>query len=191
MYCVYEHWRPDVDLCFYVGAGKGPRATNMRPGARSERHLRIQATLADLGMCVEVRMVKGGLTREQAYALEAKRIALWRGMGVDLVNMTNGGGGAPGLQHSAESRARRSAAMKGNRRLADAPRTEEWRANISKALTGRRGAKQSEETKRKRAEALRGKKRTPEQRKLMSDKAKLREQKKREARDAASASSSL
>ena len=25
-YYVYEHWRPDKDVCFYVGKGKGGRA---------------------------------------------------------------------------------------------------------------------------------------------------------------------
>jgi hypothetical protein len=182
-YYVYEHWRPDTDLCFYVGAGRGKRAGNIR--ARTARHIGIQAELAALGMCVEVRLVKGELTKPEADTLEAKRIALWRGLGIELVNYGDGGPGTTGLKHSAESRARRSAAMMGNRRLADAPRTDEWKANISKAMSGEHnpqyGKKQSEETKLKKAAALRGQKRSPEARRLMSEKAKLREQRKRDA----------
>jgi len=30
MYYVYEHWRPDKDICFYVGKGKGSRANSWK-----------------------------------------------------------------------------------------------------------------------------------------------------------------
>lgn len=46
---VYEHWRPDKDICFYVGKGKGRRANVMY--GRGSHHERIQAKLKRLGMC--------------------------------------------------------------------------------------------------------------------------------------------
>jgi len=177
-YYVYEHWRPDTDLCFYVGAGKGLRAGNMK--ARNKAHLAIQAELARQGMCVEVKLVRGQLTQDEAHTLEIERIAMWRGMGVSLANQGDGGPGAAGLKHSAESRARRSEAMMGNTRgkgVPRGPRSDETRAKISAAQLGK---KQSEETKQKRADANRGQKRSAEARQKMSEAARRIEQRKKD-----------
>ena len=89
---VYEHWRPDKDICFYVGKGKGRRANVMY--GRGSHHERIQEKLKRLGMCVEVRLVMEGLSEEKAHAIEMGRIAWWRCQGVELVNKTAGGEGA-------------------------------------------------------------------------------------------------
>ena len=153
---VYEHWRPDTGICFYVGAGRGKRAGNMK--ARNERHLAIQAELAEIGMCVEVQLVQSNLTRAQAHALEIERIAFWRRRNVELANKGIGGPGTTGLRHSAESRARRSAAMMGNTRGKGTPKSEAWKA---KARERNLGKKHTEETRRK-----------------ISEKAKLRAQSK-------------
>ncbi len=92
---VYEHWRPDRDECFYVGKGKGKRANNM--DNRNIFHKAIQGKLARLGMAVEVRMVSVGMDEQSALLLEIKRIAFWRGIGIDLANITNGGDGVSGV----------------------------------------------------------------------------------------------
>lgn len=88
---VYEHWRPDIDMPFYVGKGKGKRANIMY--GRNRRHKNIQSKLKRLGMFVEVKMVANGLTEEEAFQFEVNQIAMWRSKGVDLVNLTAGGEG--------------------------------------------------------------------------------------------------
>lgn len=40
---VYEHWRPDLATCFYVGKGKLKRVRDL---SRSEHHARIDAEVA-------------------------------------------------------------------------------------------------------------------------------------------------
>jgi len=130
---VYEHWRPDLDLPFYVGKGKGPRAFKFD---RNKDHAKVQAKLAKRGMCVEVRLVRFDLTEQEAYDIEIERIAFWREAGIRLVNKTNGGGGFSGfirplgIRLSPEARAKLSAARKGMKFSA------EHRANLSARKTG-------------------------------------------------------
>jgi hypothetical protein len=91
MFYVYEHWRPDLDIPFYVGKGSGDRYNPAR--TRNTHHTRIKKKLKILGMCVEVRMVASGLTEDVALSLEIERIAFWRNNGVELSNKTSGGEG--------------------------------------------------------------------------------------------------
>ena len=113
IFYVYEHWRPDKDLPFYVGKGHGGRAYEFNRKHQNVYYDRVVVKLAKLGLCVEVKMVAGELIEKAAYALERERIAFWRGQGVKLTNMSNGGEGKTG------------------------PHTPEHCANIGKALTGR------------------------------------------------------
>lgn len=99
---VYEHWRPDVDVCFYVGKGCGKRARRFK---RGPHYNRIVKKLAALGMCVEVRMVASGLNESTAFAIEMDRISFWRAAGVKLANRTDGGEGVRGAMHGAVMRA--------------------------------------------------------------------------------------
>lgn len=103
IFYVYEHWRPDTDVCFYVGKGHDTRAQSMRK--RNMQHKHIVNYLLKLGMCVEVRMVNCDLSEKEALSLEVARIAFWRSLGVELTNVTNGGDGTSGLVHSKETRA--------------------------------------------------------------------------------------
>lgn len=100
IFYVYEHWRPDRDECFYVGKGHGGRANLM--STRNAHHKNIQAKLARMGMCVEVRMIAVGLTSGAALSFEVERIAFWRADGAELANLTIGGEGASGLKRSDE-----------------------------------------------------------------------------------------
>lgn len=136
---VYEHWRPDRDECFYVGMGKGRRGNDMRR-ARVQHHRAIQAALSRLGMCVEVRIVRAGLTQEEGYALEIERIAFWRAAGVDLVNRSSGGPGPSGHVHTEEHKRLVSEKLKGREFSA------EHRAKLSEKAKARR---MDEETRRK------------------------------------------
>ena len=117
IFYVYEHWRPDLDVCFYVGKGKGTRAFKFRD--RNAAYGQIANGLAALGMCVEVRMVASGLSESDAFTIERERIKIWRSLGVDLANRTDGGEGFSGfvrpygIRMSDETKKRVSAARKG------------------------------------------------------------------------------
>jgi hypothetical protein len=99
---VYEHWRADRDECFYVGKGRGIRATNM--SRRNQHHKAIQAKLKRQGMAVEVRMVAAGLSQDDAFRIEVERILFWKSMNVDLANKSDGGDGNRGYKHTDEAK---------------------------------------------------------------------------------------
>ncbi len=112
---MYEHWRPDKDVCFYVGKGTGDRVTlTKRPENR--HYFNVVRKLARLGMCVEVRMVASGLTNQEALVLEVERIAFWLDAGVKLANKTPGGqgGGMIGRSHKEKTRKKISQALLGH-----------------------------------------------------------------------------
>jgi hypothetical protein len=88
---VYEHWRPDLDLPFYVGKGSAARFDPNR--TRNKHHSNIKNKLKKFGMCVEVRMVASGLSEDDALRLEIERIAFWKERGIELSNKTAGGDG--------------------------------------------------------------------------------------------------
>jgi hypothetical protein len=101
VFYVYEHWRPDTDVCFWVGKGHANRAYDFR---RNFHYNNVVRKLSRLGMCVEVRMVQSGMPEIAALALEIERIAFWRAAGIKLTNYTAGGEGITGLKHSDETR---------------------------------------------------------------------------------------
>ena len=50
---VYEHWRPDINMPFYVGKGSGNRAFRLKKNRN--RHFRnIVSKLEKQGLCVEI-----------------------------------------------------------------------------------------------------------------------------------------
>jgi hypothetical protein len=106
LFYIYEHWRPDTDACFYVGKGSGRRANVM--DSRNRYHNNVQKKLACLGMCVEVRLFAEGLAEEEAFDLEIERIAFWRGMGVPLANLTDGGEGGSNPSESTRALMRKA-----------------------------------------------------------------------------------
>ena len=77
-----------------------------------------------------------------------------------------------GVKYSAESRARMSAALKGNRNTLGYRHTEEARANMSRSKMGQQpmlGRSHSDETKAKMSKALRGRRHTRAAREKMSN----------------------
>lgn len=87
---MYEHWRPDKDVCFYVGKGRDKRAWDFVYG-RNQYHQAVIGKLFRLGLTVEVRIVGSNLSDADALKLEMERIALY---GADtLTNLTHGGEG--------------------------------------------------------------------------------------------------
>lgn len=137
-FCVYEHWRPDTNTCFYVGKGKKKRAYFLSRGRENTWHARIVNKLRKLGLEIEVRLIAVDLNEADAFELECHRILYWRAIGVKLVNMTTGGEGSAGAIRSAELRKRISKTMKGRPgKLRGRQLTSEHRAAISASMTGR------------------------------------------------------
>lgn len=160
IFYVYEHWRPDKDVCFYVGKGHGRRAYRFDRGERNGHYNRIADELARLGMCVEVRMVRHGMTEDEAFNLERERIAFWKSIKIRLVNLTEGGEGSSGFVYSDELRLRRSADMK----AANARPETKLRRHLSAIR-----AHADPQTKEKHSVASKRAQSAPEQRKKLKD----------------------
>lgn len=152
---VYEHWRPDEDVPFYVGKGKGRRAFSLRRNNR--QHKFVVDKLGRLGMCAEVRLVASDLSESDAFKIERERIAFWRSVGVRLANVSDGGGGYSGFKHTQEfkEKARIQITAYNERR---GPPSEETREKMRAAKLGK---KQSPEHVAKAAAASRGRKYGP------------------------------
>lgn len=101
IYYVYEHWRPDTNMCFYVGKGKGQRAYNFN---RGNYYNNVAAKIFRLGLMIIVKIIKSDMTEAQSHALEVKRIAYWKTKDIKLTNQTEGGEGSSGFRHSKKSR---------------------------------------------------------------------------------------
>jgi len=177
VFYVYEHWRPDTDFPFYVGKGKGARAYKFR--GRNKHHQNIVNKLADLGMCVEVRLVASSLSEDAAFKIEKERIAMWRDFGISLCNKTDGGDGVSGFVMPDEARRKMSVAKKGKpgrATMAGRKHSAETKKKMSEAQKGKpkshehsakvgasnRGKVISEEAKKKMSDAKKGKKQSPE-----------------------------
>jgi hypothetical protein len=140
---VYEHWRPDLGVCFWVGKGTTFR---FRVFKRNRHYNNIVAKLKAAGLKVEVRFVATHLTDEEAYRIEIERLDLWKSQGVKLANKAAGGkGGMSGITRSAESRRKQSETTTG-RKLSEEHRQAiiihhsdpEYRALVSASQTGRK-----------------------------------------------------
>lgn len=166
---IYEHWRPDRNVCFYVGKGRRRRAWNMLK--RNFKHKSVQSKLTSIGLCVDVRIILTGLSEERAFQEEIERIAIYGRQ--SLVNLTDGGEGASGYVCTDELRALRSKISKGRKMSLEARAkmsaarkgiifSAEHRVALSRAHRGRPGPIVSPEGRARAAEAKRGKPRSPE-----------------------------
>lgn len=108
---VYEHWRPDTGVCFYVGKGKDKRAWVM--SARNREHRGIQSLLTSLGFSIDVRIVIRNVSEDTAFAVERDRVA-FHGLHT-LCNMTEGGEGNSGAIFSPEHRQKISDGLRGRK----------------------------------------------------------------------------
>jgi hypothetical protein len=157
---VYEHWRPDKDICFYVGKGKNKRAWDMK-NMRNPYFKSVVSKLLSLGLFVDVRIISKELTHEEAITLEMERIAYY---GIEnLTNMTKGGDGM--ANPTEKTRQKMSASQK--------TRFEnpEERKKIAERNKNR---KVSEETRKKLSIVSKGKKLTDEHKNKLSISAKKR-----------------
>lgn len=121
----YAHARATTGEIFYIGKGSGRRANDI---TRS-RSAWYKSVVANHG--VEVRILRQHMTASEAYAHEIKLIADAIDSGVNLVNMKDGGLGGSGFRHTEESRKKISSAQR------SVKRTDSWKKNISKSLSGK------------------------------------------------------
>lgn len=96
---VYEHWRPDLNICFYVGMSKKNPDTRPYEKVRdNRRHKRVQRSLAKKGLSFIVKIIWNDLPEDSVDAYEKMRIAYQRALvGEKLTNETDGGDGGPAL----------------------------------------------------------------------------------------------
>ena len=102
IYYVYEHWRLDEDVCFYVGKGKKKRAYSRNN--RNDDWWKVVNYLEENGFAYEVRIVISGISETDSLNIERSRISFWRSYGIILTNGTAGGQGSSGLVHSEETK---------------------------------------------------------------------------------------
>lgn len=148
MYYIYTHIRNDTNEPFYVGKGKGRRCFTKK--GRNDHWHRVVNKYG-----YQVKIVAENLDEELAFLAEAECIDLYKRLGYKLVNMTDGGEGASGYQHTDEHKAK----LIGN---------EYWKLV---KVNGFLGKTHSDEQKAKWAESRKG---TPSPRKgvILSDEIK-------------------
>lgn len=146
---VYEHWRPDTDVCFYVGKGRNRRAYKFDRGGY---HGHVLKKLARLGFAAEVRIVAGGLSEAEAFALERERIAFWRGSGVKLTNRTDGGDGTAGYKFTKAQRTKLQKSMTG-KQASNVTREKMRKARAGRNWSEKTKTKMRESAKRVQSEA--------------------------------------
>lgn len=76
MFYVYEHWRPDNNVCFYVGKGKGRRAWDLK-NMRNPHYRAIVSKLTSMGLSVDIRIIISNVSNETALSIEKDRIAFY------------------------------------------------------------------------------------------------------------------
>lgn len=179
---VYEHYRPDTGICFYVGKGQRNRA--QRTDGRNPYWKKVVNKLKNSGLKHEIKILFTGLSNEEAARSEIETISAWIDAGVELTNMTNGGEGALGWSPSEETRKKMSEAAKrtcNSRGHVPTPETRKkmsdaWnkisdkvKENMRKAWEKRRLVGVSEETKSKTSESMKKAwaRRSPEERAIV------------------------
>jgi hypothetical protein len=85
-YYVYERWRTDSNVCFYVGKGCGNRAWSFY--SRNYQFMRILVELYEKQLTPNVRIYRTNLTSKEALKIERERMAFWARAFVKLSNTT-------------------------------------------------------------------------------------------------------
>lgn len=150
----YIHCKPD-GTPFYVGKGDERRVAK-KSRSHNLRHKRV------LNKYGKDKILVGKMecsTEEIAFDLERGLIKRLRKMGIDIVNLTEGGDGASGAVRSPETRAKMSLAQTGNKKALGKKKSEEARAKMAAAKIGNQwnlGRKYSLESKVKKSRSLGG-----------------------------------
>lgn len=164
VFYVYEHWRPDKNICFYVGKGIGNRAWRLY--SRNKHHQSIQSKLLSLGLAVDIRIIAKDLTEEAAFALEISQMLLYPKE--QLANKTLGGGGIAGFRHKPEFGKMMKKLHTGNKYSVGRIKSEKHIAKLREVHKGNkytlgRVAPQEERERRSKSAKLANSRRTDEQ----------------------------
>lgn len=125
---VYVHSRPSTGEPFYVGKGRGSRATV--GGVRGRRNAWWRRVVAKEGG-YHVSFVARDLDDELAQLLEIELIASYRRAGAELCNLTEGGEGGAGYRFTDEQRAAQSRRLQGNKNRLGTTHTDATKAKFA------------------------------------------------------------
>ena len=162
MFYVYEHWRPDINLPFYVGKGNERRIKSKVRNNPWHKH--IISKLSNIGLKVELNIVQTFENEQDAFNFEKLLIETLKNVGIELTNQTPGGEGGPtwlGKKHSEETKAKMSIKAKGNKGNLGRTFSEEHRKKLSLSQIGNKkslGRKMTEDAKQKISAAQKGNK---------------------------------
>lgn len=100
MFYVYEWIRPDTNVTFYVGKGKGRRAWNFKRNTHTNN---VISHLNKLNLKPIVVVSAKFISEEGAFEFEKERIKFLENLG-NLTNKTSGGEGFCGGKHTVETK---------------------------------------------------------------------------------------
>jgi len=123
---VYEHIRKDTGVVFYVGKGHGKRHCS------SQNRNKYWSNVVAKAGGFDSRIIYTDNSEELILLAEVEKINQLRRLGLELVNLTDGGEGITGLKHSEKSKKLMSEKLKGKSHK----QTVESIEKIRKANTG-------------------------------------------------------
>lgn len=123
----YVHIRLDTGKVFYVGKGKKDRFKSTNKRSNHWKNIVNKAGFLP-------KIVFFNLSEQSAFDTERSLISIYKSIGYDLVNKTNGGEGPSGMKHSEETKRKWSMAKKGKKL---GSYSEDHRYKISQGLKGR------------------------------------------------------
>lgn len=99
MYYVYEWYREDLNLPYYIGKGQGKRAYDLKRNRHADF---VTNFLLSNGLRRDVRILAHFETEDAAFEFEKERISFWWYLKEHdiLTNQTLGGEGTSGFNHS-------------------------------------------------------------------------------------------